>query len=569
MKTPAPQPVLTAEGEQAWLRFRRHLDWAEGFALVFLFSSDHRLVDTFRRRLADSLIFRTARMHRFVAETPDELVVRVMTAVRGQDAVLPPGTVVWWIELLRQDAPGWSEGYRTLLVRLNEHREMLRCNTGRPVVLVLPGGTGPLVRQLAPDLWSIRDFSIDIDELDTVREIPIDSGREEPVLKNYPADLCVSPEDTPLPEQVLEWRRLQAHGAAGREALRAGWAATEAAKDTGMFALAAEIARDVLGLARAGTDGENKNNAATRMRDLSISLENVGKTASDLGRSEEAQQAYAESLALRRRLHEQLGDTPQVLRDLSISLDNVGKTASDLGRSEEAQQAYAESLALMRRLHEQLGDTPQVLRDLSISLNNVGKTASDLGRSEEAQQAYAESLALMRRLHEQLGDTPQVLRDLSISLDNVGKTASDLGRSEEAQQAYAESLALRRRLHEQLGDTPQVLRDLSISLNNVGKTASDLGRSEEAQQAYAESLALMRRLHEQLGDTPQVLWDLAVSGWKMGEVFEIQGKLLDAVAEFRKVRAIASRLASIFPQNPKYTDAVTVAEERLQRFEKK
>ncbi len=55
----------------------------------------------------------------------------------------------------------------------------------------------------------------------------------------------------------------------------------------------------------------------------------------------------------------------------------------------------------------------------------------------------------------------------------------------------------------------------------------------------------------------------------MGEVFEIQGKLLDAGAEFRKVRAIASRLASIFPQNPKYTDAVTVADERLQRLERK
>jgi tetratricopeptide (TPR) repeat protein len=89
-----------------------------------------------------------------------------------------------------------------------------------------------------------------------------------------------------------------------------------------------------------------------------------------------------------------------------VSLDNVGQVARDLGRPEEAREAFQESLALLRQLRAALGDTPQVLRDLSVSLDNVGEVARDLGRLEEARESYQESLALLRQLRAALGDTP-------------------------------------------------------------------------------------------------------------------------------------------------------------------
>ena len=89
-------------------------------------------------------------------------------------------------------------------------------------------------------------------------------------------------------------------------------------------------------------------------------------------------------------------DEPQALRDLSASLDNVGRVERDLGNLEAVRSAYRESLELCRRLREAVGDTPQALRDLSVSLNNVGQVERDLGNLEAARSAYRESLELRR-----------------------------------------------------------------------------------------------------------------------------------------------------------------------------
>jgi tetratricopeptide (TPR) repeat protein len=87
-----------------------------------------------------------------------------------------------------------------------------------------------------------------------------------------------------------------------------------------------------------------------------------------------------------------------VLRDLSVSLNNVGQVARESGRMEEAERAFAESLALRRRLVQMTGESPTALRDLSVSLNHVGQVASALGRLDEADQAFAEGQAVRQRL---------------------------------------------------------------------------------------------------------------------------------------------------------------------------
>ena len=104
-----------------------------------------------------------------------------------------------------------------------------------------------------------------------------------------------------------------------------------------------------------------------------------------------AAQAYRESLELRRRRREQLGDTPQALRDHSVSLNNVGDVERDSGRLDAALQAYRESLEIRRRLREQIGDTPQTLRDLRIVLNRL-VALNAAGTSADAKQAWEAEL---------------------------------------------------------------------------------------------------------------------------------------------------------------------------------
>ena len=198
------------------------------------------------------------------------------------------------------------------------------------------------------------------------------------------------------------------------------------------------------------------------------------------------------------------------LRDLSISLDDVGKAERNGGRLDAALAAFRESLEICQRLRQALGDTPQVLRDLSVSFDRVGDAESDGGRLDAALAAYRESLEIRQRLLQTQGDTPQVLRDLSISLNKVGDAERDGGRLDAALAAYRQSLEIRQRLRQTLGDAPQVLRDLSISLNKVGDAESDSGRLDEALAAYRESLEIRQRLRQTLGDTQQVITGLAI-----------------------------------------------------------
>jgi hypothetical protein len=55
-------------------------------------------------------------------------------------------------------------------------------------------------------------------------------------------------------------------------------------------------------------------------------------------------------------LLERVGETPEALRDLSISLNNVGNTAQAQGRWEQARQAFEEGLAIGQVLSAALPD---------------------------------------------------------------------------------------------------------------------------------------------------------------------------------------------------------------------
>ena len=58
MSTPL---ALSARGEEIWLSLRYHVEWANGLALIELFSSNPALYGLLRDRLAD--IYRTRVSH--------------------------------------------------------------------------------------------------------------------------------------------------------------------------------------------------------------------------------------------------------------------------------------------------------------------------------------------------------------------------------------------------------------------------------------------------------------------------------------------------------------------------
>ena len=528
----------TPEGEQQWLRLLNHLRWSDAFSLILIFSRHAQVVQLFRARLEQFYRLRISGLNSIPLETASQLLTVALPALLGKKISHELTGAPVWLDLTRtNNADHWPETRLKFYRRLNENRETLR-EQNRAIIIVLPTDERQLFRELAPDLWAIRDLTVETDNWVVRSGNTIASDHTEPI-EIMPA-LPLSEADLQL---IDEWRRVK--NKQDRGVLLAADRALDVCLPHGQLQLAWDIANSMVKLARDlnRIEGETPQS----LRDLSVSLDKMGDVARERGELKDAQDYYAESLTLRRQLLQQLGETPQSLRDVSISLNKMGDVARERGELKDAQDYYAESLILSRQLLQQLGETPQSLRDLSVSLDKMGNVARERGELKDAQDYYAESLTLDRQLLQQLGETPQSLRDLSISLDNMGNVARERGELKDAQDYYAESLTLRRQLLQQLGETPQSLRDVSISLDNMGNVARERGELKDAQDYYAESLTLRRQLLQQLGETPQSLRDLSVSLNNMGYVAQAQGALQESQRYYAEAKQALELFNKAFP----------------------
>jgi hypothetical protein len=284
---------LTPAGESAWHEFRCHVEWAESFALIFLFASARGPIDIFRDRLDNILRSRVSRLWHIPPSSSEEYVDTVMGVLRQPSEELLLFQAPLWIDISSQ-GNAWEKVRFALLQRLNEHRELFRRQIPRPVVLVLPGSWREQVRNLAPDLWSIRAYSLNLDETGA-GEVPYVA--EQPT--SGAAPYAFSDEQLLVAETHLrEWRRIQKYAQVDRNTLVAGWRALKAVMILNNVRDGEKIAGQVLTLARRMA----ANKKDTTLRDLSVSLDNVGQVARAQGRLEEAQAAYGESLSILRRL---------------------------------------------------------------------------------------------------------------------------------------------------------------------------------------------------------------------------------------------------------------------------
>jgi tetratricopeptide (TPR) repeat protein len=482
------QPPL----EQAWQTLRASLEWTREFALVFVFTSNSTAREALFRRADDLMRAQVRPLERpAVKQAGDYLSILLPAAVQPVSAHAQTGMPLW-LDLDGQLGDAlWDEKRAEFLHRLNERRASLVHAGTRAVVLVLPQDWTKRAAEAAPDLWTIRQPTVFM-ELVGGQSAAADTSNARSV--GGVDDVADVPKtaSAELPLAVQRWQQAVAESPLAEHSLWDGTQASQAALEAGHTNLALEIARQTKAFA-------------------------------------------AEAVAKR-------GNTPERLRDLSISTDNLGGVAEALGQLEEAKRAYAEGERLSRALIADYGNTPERLRDLSISMEKLGGLAEALGQLEEAKSAYAEAESLRRALIADYGNTPERLRDLSISMEKLGGVAKALGQREEAKRAYADAEGLSRALIAGHGKTPERLRDLSFFMNKLGAAAEALGQLEEAKSAYAEGQALAQELIDSYGESVGALDVLAYNTYHLGQL--------------EQARLLYQRLALAMPHEPRYRRAL-------------
>jgi hypothetical protein len=106
------------------------------------------------------------------------------------------------------------------------------------------------------------------------------------------------------------------------------------------------------------------------------------------------------SLEIARRLAAEDRESAQARRDVSVSLDNVGRVALAGGDLAGARAAYTESLEMRRRLAAEDRESAQARRDVSVSLWRLAELAETQSGSDSADagRAWAEVLEVFDQM---------------------------------------------------------------------------------------------------------------------------------------------------------------------------
>ena len=278
--------------------------------------------------------------------------------------------------------------------------------------------------------------------------------------------------------------------------------------------------------------------AAQPLRTRATILNSQGTTLWNMGRLEQAIEAYAEALVIYRALG--------LPRPEARALNNMGIVFAALGEFEEALSHYKSSL----KIDQQLGDRSGI----ALKLGNIGQAYGDLGDVDRAESYLAKAI----KLAEQQGDN-STLCDAMISLGQArlgrGDARGALGLLERGlelatanRERYQEIRALEYIAFGQLeaGDPPEGALELAGSATELARrmpmmigiiyglaaqalALSRLGRHDEAVAASAEAVRLQGGQSRTEG-AEQILW------WH-AQVLRGAGRGSDAAAAIRRAAA--------------------------------
>lgn len=378
--------------DQAWSDLRHHLEWTRREPTVAFIAAQSR-------DQSDDLRKRTALWCRRNREqwTPREAEGSADWLRRK----LPmPG--VLWLDL-------WAEERYLAenLHVLNELRIRLSCPGGGCLVVCGPVSLLRETAREAADLWSVRSFAhivrTTLPPLVPARPA-VDSASWQELAggeKYSPTWRLTVPEQLRTPEASAALQEVSR----SRSLLPADPAGARQVLDEARVGKSL-VQRIVFGLTRAEVSGllgdgvgveANLASVVSVLQELPrgfrVDVSGVVRQIGEVfGAYNTVAEAARDSLRVARELVELLG-TPESRRDLSVSLDNVGRVAELRGDLGEAADCFQESLGVARALADEQG-TLQALKDLLTVLARRARIADKAGDTALAGQLTDEARRL-------------------------------------------------------------------------------------------------------------------------------------------------------------------------------
>jgi tetratricopeptide (TPR) repeat protein len=509
-----------------WQLLLTHIEISEGFSFVVLLVPDADWAEACRLALSHSLDTLNKSLLMVDFSGPEDFKIRLPGRLLDLNVSERTGAV--WLEKTVSEASpyftDWEDAWRGMTARLNQLRNPLRRHFQVPLVFVGASWIQPLIRQTAPDLWSVRTLVTRIRPRDEAVQFRSEiEGSTEQQLEGLAID----------PDLALRTAARLRHQS-GNE-----------------LALAELLYRAGRGLIARSQWKEAE--AATReslnlQRSFNASDQSLASTMLQLGYSLENQSRFSEAVALVDEARALCAGSEAVLGEAHC-IKSLGDIALRQSDHASAQRRYEEALPLYRRVGEVSGEANCIRR-----LGHIALQRSD---HASAQARYEEALPLYRRVGDVLGEANCIMSLGDIALERSDHTS--------AQARYEEGLPLYRRVGDVLGEANCVK-----SLGDIALRQSD---HASAQARFEEALPLYRRVGELWGEASCIrsLGDIALA---RSDRASAQARYEEALKLYRRSGSVLgeanciSSLADVVRLEKSFTEAHAMYTDALQLYER-
>ena len=197
-------------------------------------------------------------------------------------------------------------------------------------------------------------------------------------------------------------------------------------------------------------------------------LDNLGRTYSDMGQGRKAMEYFDEALSLWREAGVREGQ--------ALTLNNMGMVHADLGLKQKSLEDYNQALTIWREAGSREGE--------ALTLNSLGRLYRDLGLQETALDYYNQALPIWREAGMRNGE--------ALALSDIGRAYADLGQPRKALEYCDQALPIFRETGARRGQ--------AMTLNNMGRDYSLLEEADRALALDIQALALWREVKDQRGE---------------------------------------------------------------------
>jgi serine/threonine-protein kinase len=303
---------------------------------------------------------------------------------------------------------------------------------------------------------------------------------------------------------------------------------------------------------RLQADNDMRTESLARLAEASFAL---GELIYEIGDKEDALIAFAESLAIRKRLADANPSVSGFQRGLAITHGNIGNLLRATGKRADALKSYQSALVIDTKLADANPSVSAFQSELATTHNNIGLLLHETEKLADALRSFQAAMAIRRKLAAANPSVSAFQRDLARSHYCIGALLGHTGKPVDALKSHEAALAIETELAGANRSVSAFQRDLARSHNEIGLLLSAIGKPVDALKSHEAALAIRTKLADANPSVSEYQSDLANSYNNIGLLLSATGKPIDALKSHEAALAIQTKLAdanlsvNVFPHD--------------------